>query len=273
MLENEFLRRKRELRFQDQVLSGIAKKSSRLVALINSPLFIWFLTAVLLTAGGAYFTRIHQCVIEGEQVIEKRQRLSLEMDNRRRAIARIIAGAKTLDDVRSGLQHLPSTYADFKERSLLDISSDFLKLNQSIDETRVTSLENALSRHIEPITRRQFLLYNSVFIGQLDSDSFDLDDLKDFTRKYFEGDRIRSLVHRMSSFRPNCVFQTIVTDFATSTHSKHVLQEPIVTKEWIDSVSKDPNFYSLEVFQVPGLRAPFVKLAPQPEQINSNPGK
>ena len=131
---DEFLRLRRERQFLEHVLATIRKPTSnRWLAILSSPFFIWLLTLVFLVLGGAYFTRMQQCVGEAEQVIEKRERLETEMDNRRKAIAGI-EKANSLQEIRE--EHLPNSYPDFKERSLLDISSEFAALFQSIDESR-----------------------------------------------------------------------------------------------------------------------------------------
>jgi hypothetical protein len=97
MADNEFLRRRRERQFQEHVLANIGKPASnRSLAVLNSPFFIWLLTLVVLAIGGAYFTRMQQCVGEAEQVMEKRERLETEMDNRRNAIARLVERATSL---------------------------------------------------------------------------------------------------------------------------------------------------------------------------------
>lgn len=54
-----------------------------LIRTINSPLAIWFYSAVFITAGGTLFSEIRECRIDAERVIDMRERLQEELALRR----------------------------------------------------------------------------------------------------------------------------------------------------------------------------------------------
>jgi hypothetical protein len=57
MVDNEFLRQRREREFQQRVLAAVEKpKTSRIFKIMNAPSFLWLLTALILTVGGAYIS-------------------------------------------------------------------------------------------------------------------------------------------------------------------------------------------------------------------------
>lgn len=105
-------------------------------------------------------------------------------------------------------------------------------------------------------------------MGQLGDENYDLKDLKDFARKYFRGDHIRSLVQQLSEFHPDCSFRTIATDLLRGEHSTHVIEIPMISSKVVDEFYKTPGFEELGVWRGPALRPPFVKLAPDAQEKN-----
>jgi hypothetical protein len=71
-------------------------KPSKVWAFLNSALFIWFLSAGLLTVGGGYITNHQQCMRDADQLIGRRAHLVSEVFSRKAAFAASVASAKRL---------------------------------------------------------------------------------------------------------------------------------------------------------------------------------
>jgi hypothetical protein len=250
-----------DIRVTERLLRALAQpKKGLVISIVNSGLFLWILTAVFLTTGGSYISNRQACSTEADQIIDKRNRLALEMEKRRSAIAQGIAEARTVDEVRDILKSPPNIFPDLKNRTLLELSSEYVNLNENIDETAVRSLEIALARKIEPMTTTQFMRYRSLYIGELGKTDYDLADLKDFSRKYFEGDRIRSLVHKLSEFKPDCSVRTVLDRILNGSRAVHVTQEPLMDSAVVEALYNNPDFAGFDIIRTPALRPPFVKI-------------
>jgi hypothetical protein len=91
------LRNARSRAFQRELLQRIDQpKPSRLWTFLNSALFIWFLSASLLTVGGGYITNHQQCMRDADQIINRRTHLTSEIFARNAAFAASVADAKKL---------------------------------------------------------------------------------------------------------------------------------------------------------------------------------
>jgi hypothetical protein len=104
---------------------------SRLWMLLNSGIFLWFLSAILLTIGGGYITNHQQCMRDADQIIDRRSRLNLELLSRNTSFASRVSAAKTFQppfapDKRG------SVYADLANTSYSEVQRELWKLNEQI---------------------------------------------------------------------------------------------------------------------------------------------
>src|SRR5262245_57181307 len=93
--------------FQQRVLAAVEKpKRNRLLAVINSPFFLWVMSVLLLSIGGSYITNHKQCRDDAEKAIERRNRLSQESLVRLNAVAVRVTGAENLQEATHELSTL-----------------------------------------------------------------------------------------------------------------------------------------------------------------------
>lgn len=122
-------------------------KPSRLWVLVNSGIFLWFLSAALLTVGGGYITNHQQCMRDADQIIERRSHLSLEILSRNASFASRVNGDKTLRPPFTPDKQ-GSIYADLANISYSDVQRELWKLNEQIhkDELPVKEMQEAQYR-------------------------------------------------------------------------------------------------------------------------------
>ncbi|MGJ4925007.1 hypothetical protein ACQR0Y_30415 [Bradyrhizobium oligotrophicum] len=192
------------------------------------------------------------------------------MDLRRDAISHLVEAATSVDEIRSGLLSVQSFRPELKDKSLFDISAEYVGLNKYVDESGVAEIEKALSCKIKPIKPSQFIRYYSLYTGSLNDKDPNLDDLKDFVRKYFYGDHIRSLVHTLSRFRPSCSARGLLTDAVQGTKAAHIIQESDFDPKVMETICSNPDIDVFDFLRIggPALRPPFVKMqAPSAQEI------
>jgi hypothetical protein len=97
MPKYEKLRNARRRAFERELLQRPSEpKPSKLWTFLNSGLFIWFLSAALLTVGGGYITNHQQCMRDADQLVSRRAHLVSELFSRKAAFAASVASAKRL---------------------------------------------------------------------------------------------------------------------------------------------------------------------------------
>jgi len=74
-------------------------KRSRLAAIINSAFFLWCLTAVCVTFGGAYFSQVQKCMADADVLIDRYYQLVSEITARENRLAKRVKRADSVSDV------------------------------------------------------------------------------------------------------------------------------------------------------------------------------
>jgi hypothetical protein len=144
---------------QDRAASK-ANKKGRLVSIINSGLFLWTLTALLLTVGGSYFTKVQQCIVQSERVLERFTRLNNEIANRRNFIEELVNSSSQHSEIQSGLARLPTTYPEFKELSLLELVLEQNKITRSITfHDMMNRFAEVLAKDLKPVPGLYYARY------------------------------------------------------------------------------------------------------------------
>jgi hypothetical protein len=123
----------------------LKQKRSRFLAVINSPFFLWVISALLLSIGGSYITNHKQCLDDAEKIIERRNHLGQELLVREGALAARVAKAKTLQEANKELstvlrppspaadQDNPgSIFTDLSARNYVELQAEFETLTSRI---------------------------------------------------------------------------------------------------------------------------------------------
>lgn len=192
----EMLRLAREKRFQDRVLAALEKpRRNRFFTIVNSALFLWLLSACVITFGSFYFTTYQQCIREANADSDRYYRLSREVFNRKEYIAGIVVKNKNFEELRvSFAKSIPHVYIEFKDRSLFDLQRELDKIEVKIDKTNVREWIRQTGEGYEGInvSDRDFRRYQSVFNGEISPgiDAGEYTNLNDFAKGvYYLGHR------------------------------------------------------------------------------------
>jgi hypothetical protein len=126
------------------MLSTVPKRNLFL-AIINSAIFIWCISALFLTLGGGYVTNHQQCMREADQLIERRKLVSQELAGRRLAFSMTLENATTLQKLPSAPTKVGTSVPEFSKMSYLDIQMELLKLGSRLayEELPDSSIRNA----------------------------------------------------------------------------------------------------------------------------------
>jgi hypothetical protein len=110
-----------------------APKPNKLWLVLNSGIFLWVLSASLLTVGGGYVTNHQSCMREAEQLIDRHEKLGREMYARRLAFNKTVADAKTVEQ----LVTIPSTngsiYPELEKLPYSELELELRKLNFRVE--------------------------------------------------------------------------------------------------------------------------------------------
>lgn len=100
--------------FKRRVLAAIEQPpKGKFLAIVNSSLFLWFLTLLVITAGGASLTSYQQCLKEAEEAIERDTKVRREIFQRELKIKQIILGSSSVADMRTQLKQPNAYYPEF----------------------------------------------------------------------------------------------------------------------------------------------------------------
>jgi hypothetical protein len=226
MHEGEFLRERRERDFQAKVLGALDKpESNRFVTIINSAAFLWFLSALFITAGGSYLTKYQECARQADEIAGKFQRINEELYIRRKAIFQVISDSSSMDAIRSGIKDLPSIYVELKPRTIADLDEEFRKLNARIDHSPLGELFARFRVSDTTVTPIQMKTFGAIALGIVAKSwpETSLDNLKYFAHHYQVSFERGYLAVRYTEFFPSCSFGT-VTKLMLSTSKPDVVQ-------------------------------------------------
>jgi hypothetical protein len=136
MRENDFQRRRREREFQERVLSALEKpRENRFFKVINSPSFLWILTAVLLSLGGAFYSTRQQCIKDSDKITESLHKVSQEIESRLSFAYNGIDENSTFKSVKTALDHAPYRYSEFQSYTIVELYDRFRAMEWRVDST------------------------------------------------------------------------------------------------------------------------------------------
>jgi hypothetical protein len=127
MVEKESSRQNRERAFQARVLAAVhAQKQSVLLDILNKPIVLWALSAILISGMSAYLTGYQQCEREGERTTDSFEKVNQEILGRVDAFHRIVADSSTVQEITERLKASTRyVFLEFKDRTLAEIYFEF----------------------------------------------------------------------------------------------------------------------------------------------------
>jgi hypothetical protein len=206
--------------FKNRVLASLDKpKTSRLVSILNSGFFLWFLTLCVVTAGGAYLTSYQQCRKDAEEEIERNTRIQRELFQRELRIREIILTSPSVAEMRNQLKQPNSYYPEFAGfPNLLLQESNASFLNRVID----------LKLNIPPgtpIPRPEIIALYPISRGQIPDAMTDKDIplLREYAMTMLaQANPIPLPGYGLSPFQPECGIRTLWGRFSFDPATKIV---------------------------------------------------
>jgi hypothetical protein len=136
MRNNEFTRRRQEREFQARLFAALQKpKRNKLLAIINSPFFLWLMSLVILTIGGTYVGAYQQCTKEALDQITLDVKIQREYIERRGHILDIIDHDASIAAMRTDLSKPYFYYPEFKDYPLAYVREQYKRARNSIIDT------------------------------------------------------------------------------------------------------------------------------------------
>jgi hypothetical protein len=175
---------------------------------MNAPSFLWLLTALILTVGGAYFSSHQQCMRDARTDIEMYRRLTREFYERKRQIAEVVERAKSIEGIRVGLRNPGYTYAELKDRSAFQLAREKQALQNKMDRTGIEPLHRKydIGGRKYLFAWKDFMKYGGVFGGRVSLDFTDdgLPAIQELTAKLFGSQTDFFGVDLDSDYAPVC---------------------------------------------------------------------
>jgi hypothetical protein len=224
------LRKRREHDFRARVLAALERpKQSSIGRIINTPLFIWLLSAAFLTVGGGYFTHYQQCSRDVAELRDRFYRLSYEVYRRSDHIAFSVKQANSVHDIRSALNALPTFYSDYRQRTLRELQRELRQIQARIEPTDAMKALSKKGYDSQiPVAARDLVRFGSISLGELARDikDSDLEALKDFMlarESLFKTDYV---LHEITVLTPRCSATSVLVDYVFARTPKILVAHP-----------------------------------------------
>jgi hypothetical protein len=214
MTDKEFLRQRREREFQQSVLKALEKpKQSRILKVINSPFFLWLLSALLLTLGGAYFAEYQQCNRDSAQIIDLFYRLTTELELRQKSIADAFAASNNFEELRTALKTHDYIYSDLRERTARDLVRQKRQLSRRISFDRAHSAAINIINSRFSVSPREITQFGGAIYGEIPSDvqASDFAAVKSYASRILKLENLRSSTDSVTRLSENCTPRTVVS--------------------------------------------------------------
>jgi hypothetical protein len=125
MPENETQWRNREREFQKAVLAALQKpKRNRFIAIINSGIFLWLISAIALSFGSTVYQARQQCLQESASQIMRQLRTQNEINERVFHFKEVVLSAKTPQQLQNDLRKRKVRTEQFRSKMLFDLLQD-----------------------------------------------------------------------------------------------------------------------------------------------------
>jgi hypothetical protein len=173
---------------------------------LNSPLFLWLMSAIFISFAGLMVTKRSACISEADQLSDRFTKLDNEIFFRQTYIANVLKQAKSLNDLRSKLKAVPSQRQDLAAQNLDDLIDEREKMRTRIDFSGDNDPMFDQIEHDSAILAQQHVplgILSELFRGRVISD-VELSDIK----FYAALEEPRILSHddyaKSQKFEPNC---------------------------------------------------------------------
>jgi len=168
----KFLPIANEADFQERILRALEPgPKRRLFVVLNSAFFLWTLTAILLTLGGAFASRRSECILAFEKFKEDWIPLSEEVGGRQDDIMFAILRAEDPNELASKMAEIKGTFSTFKHQGLRELLKRQQTLAGNIDFEDYFRASTALGYIIGKVAREQKIdletvnLLKSIYFG------------------------------------------------------------------------------------------------------------
>jgi hypothetical protein len=92
---------------------------------LNSGFFLWFLSLVALTGGGAYFSALQQCIADADRNIDAFQLSAKEISFCRDAAMKCVGHETTIEAMETCVKAVGHEISKYKDSSLVEVYRDF----------------------------------------------------------------------------------------------------------------------------------------------------
>jgi hypothetical protein len=228
-----------------------ALKPSKLWLVLNSGIFLWFLSASFLTVGGGYVANHQGCMREADQLIERQDRMSREMYSRRAAFNETVADAKTVDNLILVPTTKGSLYPDLEKMPYYELEHEIRKLRFRIDYDDLLDVEVTRTREEMRRMMSEFVDKSDHFQGPIKTKNPSKADLDKFLQ-------MRKLVSQLLAehtdfeqtfetfvflHQPDC---TIVKTLETALGNRPAIVRAAVNHNYVLSDFATPMRHSME---------------------------
>lgn len=119
-----------------------------ILKILNAPITIWLLSAVVIGLFGAMYDDVRRCRAESQSAATSYHRLGAEIANRRSALHRAIKSASSISDLRNADiirdNSARYTFLEFKERHLAELEHEYVQVGRKL--LRFPDIVMALTR-------------------------------------------------------------------------------------------------------------------------------
>jgi hypothetical protein len=210
--------------FKKRILDALTKpKKSKLAAILNSGLFLWFLTLCVVSAGGAYLTSYQQCRKDAEEEIERSTRIQRELFQRELRIREIILTTPTVAEMRNQLKQPNSYYPEFSGFPILLLQESGAAFLNRVIDFRLTLDPN------KPLPRPEIMALYPISRGQIPDGIMDKDIplLREYaTTMLAQAFPIPLPGYGLSPYQPECGLRTLWGRFSFDPQTKIVRAHP-----------------------------------------------
>lgn len=212
---SEFQRNQDVLAGRIQTLeSGHSRQSVRF---INSPLFLWVISAVFLSLAGVAFSNYQDCMRDAQRDIEALHKLQEETYYRMRCITFSVDRASTVKDFRDRFKASPYVFGEFKDATIRELR---IKQGRLVDELRVVpaTLDAVLVKFgFKPLVASneefaKYVIERGIEYGFLPSTYTDRDlpGAREMAHKIWNNEKAVHRLFRNSELSPSCSLPTIL---------------------------------------------------------------
>lgn len=227
--EQERLEQERE--FQARLLAALEKPPiNRFFRVINSPSFLWAMTAIFIVLGSAYLNAYQSCVADANAVIDTYLKIEKELSERENYVRSAVNRAKNVVDIANSLHDCRSFYKEFKEHSSRELRYNFhqlqarvvISVGEAANRRALRTLEEATPMVLGDTEKSKYRPLSDCEMP-LNFEEADLVGAKG----YVNSDPFRHIWNHLGTFLPDCSMSNVLFERLFGHREKVVRYEPI----------------------------------------------